>query len=44
MLRLLLIGVVMLVASWALLALLAARLPSGVLRELAGFLWAEMTA
>ena len=43
MLRLLLIGAVMLVGSWGLLALLAARLPPGVLRELAGFLPACVT-
>ena len=44
MLRLMLLAVVMLVASWALLAVLAARLPAGVLRELAGFLPACVTA
>lgn len=38
MLRLLLIGVGLLVASWALLVLLAARLPEGSLKELASFL------
>lgn len=44
MLRLLLVGLAMLVASWAVLAVLAARLPSGVLRDLAGFLPACVTA
>ena len=34
----LLIGVGLLVASWMLLVLLAARLPEGSLKELAGFL------
>lgn len=43
MLRLLLFGLVFLVASWALLCLLAWRLPPGVLRELAGFLPACVT-
>lgn len=43
MLRLLLFGFVVLVASWAVLALLAWRLPPGVLRELAGFLPACVT-
>jgi uncharacterized membrane protein YkvA (DUF1232 family) len=38
MLRLLLIGIGLLVASWALLVLLAARLPEGSLKELASFL------
>src|SRR5436189_3149638 len=33
-----LIGVVLLIASWMLLVLLAARLPEGSLKELAGFL------
>jgi uncharacterized membrane protein YkvA (DUF1232 family) len=37
-LRLALIGVGMLLASWALLVLLAARLPEGSLKELASFL------
>lgn len=43
MLRLLLVGAAMLVASWAVLAVLAARLPPGVLRDLAGFLPACVT-
>jgi uncharacterized membrane protein YkvA (DUF1232 family) len=34
----LLVGLAVLVLSWALLALLAARLPAGTLKELAGFL------
>ncbi len=38
MLRLLLIAVGLLVVSWALLVLLAARLPDGTLKELASFL------
>lgn len=38
MIRLLLIGVGMLVASWAILVVLAARLPEGTLKELASFL------
>ncbi len=38
MLRTLLIGSAVLVASWALLVVLAARLPPGVLKDLAGFL------
>jgi uncharacterized membrane protein YkvA (DUF1232 family) len=42
-LRLLLIGGVMLAVSWAVLAVLAARLPPGVLRDLAGFLPACVT-
>jgi uncharacterized membrane protein YkvA (DUF1232 family) len=33
-----LVGAVVLLCSWGLLVLLASRLPSGVLRELAGFL------
>jgi uncharacterized membrane protein YkvA (DUF1232 family) len=37
-LRLAAIGLVMLVASWGVLVVLAARLPPGVLKELAGFL------
>lgn len=37
-LRILAIGAGALIASWALLVILAARLPPGVLRELAGFL------
>ena len=43
MLRLLLFGFGGLVGSWALLAVLASRLPPGVLRELAGFLPACVT-
>ena len=43
MLRLLLFGFGGLVASWVLLAVLASRLPPGVLRELAGFLPACVT-
>jgi len=43
-LRLLIIAVVGLVGSWCILAVLAARLPPGVLRELAGFLPACVTA
>ena len=43
MLRLLLFGFGALVASWGLLAVLASRLPPGVLRELAGFLPACVT-
>jgi uncharacterized membrane protein YkvA (DUF1232 family) len=42
-LRLLLIGGVMLAVSWAVLAVLAARLPPGVLRDVAGFLPACVT-
>jgi len=38
MLRSLLIAVALLVASWALLVVLAARLPPGLLKDLAGFL------
>ena len=38
MVRLLLIGTGLLLASWALLVLLAARLPEGSLKELASFL------
>ena len=38
MLRLLLYGLGMLVASWALLVILAARLPEGSMKELARFL------
>jgi uncharacterized membrane protein YkvA (DUF1232 family) len=38
MVRLLLVGAGVLVSSWVLLALLAARLPEGTLKELAGFL------
>ena len=43
MLRLLVFGFGALVGSWALLAVLASRLPPGVLRELAGFLPACVT-
>ena len=38
MLRLVIVGAALLAASWALMVVLAARLPPGVLRELAGFL------
>lgn len=38
MLRLLLAAVVLLLASWTVLAVLAARLPPGLLKDLAGFL------
>jgi uncharacterized membrane protein YkvA (DUF1232 family) len=41
--RLLIFGVVGLLASWTVLAVLAARLPPGVLRDLAGFLPACVT-
>ena len=44
MLRLLLIGVGVLVTSWALLVVLAARLPEGTLKELASFLPDCLTA
>ena len=37
-LKLLLVGLVAILASWALLVLLARRLPPGVLRDAAGFL------
>ena len=43
MLRLLVFALVALVGSWALLAVLAVRLPAGVLRDLAGFLPACVT-
>jgi uncharacterized membrane protein YkvA (DUF1232 family) len=43
MLRWLLLGVVVLVASWGLLAVLAARLRDGMLKDLAGFLPACIT-
>jgi uncharacterized membrane protein YkvA (DUF1232 family) len=39
-----LVAAVVLVASWGVLALLAARLPPGLLRDLAGFLPACVTA
>ena len=38
MIRLLLIGVALMFGSWAVLILLARRLPEGTLKELAGFL------
>ncbi len=38
MIRLVLIGLGMLLASWALMVMLAARLPEGTLKELASFL------
>ena len=41
--RYLVIGVLLLVASWAVLVLLARRLPPGVAKELAGFLPACVT-
>jgi uncharacterized membrane protein YkvA (DUF1232 family) len=44
MIRLLLIGVGCLVASWVLMIVLAARLPPGILKDLAGFLPACVTA
>ncbi len=43
MIRWLLIGVAVLVASWALLVVLARRLPPGVLKDLAAFLPACVT-
>lgn len=43
MLRWLVLGVLALFASWALLVVLAARLPEGTLKELAGFLPACLT-
>ena len=43
MLRWLIAGVVVLVGSWGLLWLLAARLPPGLLKDLAGFLPACVT-
>jgi uncharacterized membrane protein YkvA (DUF1232 family) len=42
-LRLLIFALVGLLASWTMLAVLAARLPRGVLRDLAGFLPACVT-
>ena len=42
-LELVLVGLGVVVASWALLALLARRLPPGVLKDLAGFLPACVT-
>ncbi|MDQ3679414.1 MAG: DUF1232 domain-containing protein [Actinomycetota bacterium] len=43
MLKLVLVGAGLLVASWALLVLLARRLPPGLLKDLAGFLPACLT-
>jgi hypothetical protein len=43
-LRLLIFTLVGLLASWTLLAVLAARLPPGVLRDLAGFLPGSLEA
>ena len=43
MLRAALIGLAVLLSSWALLVVLAARLPPGVLKDLAGFLPACVT-
>ena len=43
MIRVLLIGVACLVASWALMIVLAARLPPGIVKDLAGFLPACVT-
>jgi len=43
MIRLALVAVVLLLGSWALLILLARRLPPGVLKDLAGFLPACVT-
>ena len=43
MLRVLLIAVGLLILSWALLVVLARRLPPGVLKDLAGFLPASVT-
>ncbi len=43
MIRVLIIGVGCLVASWVLLIVLAARLPPGILKDLAGFLPACVT-
>ena len=43
MIRLLVVAVVLLVTSWAVLLLLARRLPPGVLKDLAGFLPACVT-
>ena len=42
-LKLILTAVAVLVAMWALLVVLAARLPAGLLKELAGFLPACVT-
>ena len=43
MLRLAVIGIAVLLASWALMVVLAARLPPGILKDLAGFLPACVT-
>ena len=43
MIRILLIGVGCLVASWVVMIVLAARLPPGILKDLAGFLPACVT-
>ncbi|CAN5613018.1 DUF1232 domain-containing protein [soil metagenome] len=43
MLRMALVGVGLLLASWALMVVLARRLPPGVLKDLAGFLPACVT-
>lgn len=43
MLRAVIVGLVLLVASWGLLALLAHRLPPGILKDLVGFLPACVT-
>ncbi|MBA2625979.1 MAG: DUF1232 domain-containing protein [Acidimicrobiia bacterium] len=43
MLRVALVGVGLLLASWALMVVLARRLPPGVLKDLAGFLPACVT-
>lgn len=43
MIRVILIGVGCLVASWVLMIVLAARLPSGIAKDLAGFLPACVT-
>ena len=43
MIRLLVFALITVVASWALMVVLAARLPAGVLRDLAGFLPACVT-
>lgn len=43
MVRLIIVAALVVAASWALLVVLAARLPPGVLKELAGFLPACLT-
>jgi uncharacterized membrane protein YkvA (DUF1232 family) len=43
MLRTLLVAVIVLLATWALLVVAAKRLPSGILKDLAGFLPACLT-